>query len=83
MPFYLLDATGQYVFLYPNHLFDERTVEVGDAWDDNVLRLADTITRSECGRVNDELNDSKGCRFPGQTTTAKPGRANPFGEDAA
>ena len=31
---------------------DDWSIELGDAWEDNVLRVADAITRGECRRMS-------------------------------
>jgi tRNA dimethylallyltransferase len=62
-PFYLLDATGRNMFLYSDPQSDARRAELGNAWDDNVLRVADKITRGECGCAINRLKWLKDSRF--------------------
>ena len=47
-PFYLLDATGSSIFLCPIRTSDGSSADL-NVWDNNVLRVADTITHGECG----------------------------------
>ena len=50
-PFYLLDATGPSMSLCSMRTSDGSSAEL-NAWDDNVLRVADAITHGGCGWAN-------------------------------